>query len=72
MEAFTKHLRRQGRTRRYVIERAAVGWEIRVEEDSRVVRHVRYTDWHRVERARSALAAELRSLHDTGWIEEGA
>jgi hypothetical protein len=28
-----------------------VGWDLREERDNRVVRHMNYTDWHRVERA---------------------
>jgi hypothetical protein len=40
-----------GHTRRVTVTRSAVGWEIREERDSQVVRTSRHTDWHRVERA---------------------
>jgi hypothetical protein len=32
-----------------------------------VVRRVRYTDWHRVERARRAFTIEVRNLQREGW-----
>ena len=40
----------------------ASGWEVRHEQDSRVVKRVRYDDWHRVERARMAFALEAETL----------
>jgi hypothetical protein len=40
-----------GHTRRVTVTRSGVGWEIREERDSEVVRTSRHTDWHRVERA---------------------
>ncbi len=47
----------------------ALGWEVRVEEDSTVVRRVCYTDWHRVELASSAIAEQVASLEQVGWRE---
>ena len=41
----------------------------RVEENSRVVRIVRYDDWHRVERALLHFAREAVTLRENGWIE---
>jgi hypothetical protein len=49
---------RDGHLARVVVTRGPVGWDVREEEDSRVVRQVTYTDWHRVERAMQAF--ELR------------
>lgn len=43
-----------GRTKRVIVTRAAMGWDVREEHDSRVVRQVTYQDWHRVERAMQA------------------
>ncbi len=40
-----------GHIRRVTVIRSGVGWEIREERDSQVVRTSRHTDWHRVERA---------------------
>lgn len=45
------------------------GWEVREERDSRVVKSVRYTDWHRVERALLNFASESATLQLAGWIE---
>lgn len=42
---------RDGQMQRVVVTRGAAGWEVREERDSRVVRQITYTDWHRVERA---------------------
>jgi hypothetical protein len=38
-------------TRRVTIVRGREGWEVREEENDRVVRRMHFTDWHRVERA---------------------
>jgi len=64
---FTRSLHHAGHTRRYSIAFTGSGWEIREERDSKVVRRVAYTDWHRVERARRSIAHELRELQAEGW-----
>jgi hypothetical protein len=46
-----EHAADAGHTRRVTVVRSGVGWEIREERDSRIVRTTRHTDWHRVERA---------------------
>jgi hypothetical protein len=67
---FIKVLTQAGHTRRFTISEAArLGWELRVEEDSTVVRRVCYTDWHRVERALSAIAEQVATLEEAGWRE---
>jgi len=67
---FTKVLTQAGHTRRFTISEAGPhGWEVRVEEDSTVVRRVCYTDWHRVERASSAIAEQVAQLEEVGWRE---
>ncbi|MEO8481310.1 MAG: hypothetical protein ABI634_03820 [Acidobacteriota bacterium] len=43
-----------GRTKRVIVTRGVVGWDVREEHDSRVVRQTTYQDWHRVERAMQA------------------
>ena len=40
-----------GHTRRATVTRADQGWLFKEEDDTRLVRQVIYTDWHRVERA---------------------
>jgi hypothetical protein len=63
-------LQRPGHTRRFVIARTEEpGWEVREEEDSRIVRTARYTDWHRVERARSIIDLRVSTLAAEGWVE---
>jgi hypothetical protein len=46
-----------GHTRRATVTRAQGGWLFREEDDTRLVRQVTYTDWHRVERAIRAFEA---------------
>jgi hypothetical protein len=41
----------EGHTKRVTITRNEAGWHLREERDDRVVRDVKYNDWHRVERA---------------------
>ena len=65
---FSKTLTFHGQRRRFAIRAlAASGWELRVEHDSRVVRRMHYSDWHRVERAVDAIEREMRDLEARGW-----
>jgi hypothetical protein len=68
---FVKELTQAGHTRRFTITRAGTdhGWEGRIEHDSRVLQRTRYTDWHRVERALSAMSDEVSELLRSGWRE---
>jgi len=55
-----------GHTTRFSVRRGTSGWEVSEERDDRVVKHVSYHDWHRVERAmlvfeQSHAAANLSS-----------
>ena len=57
-------------TRRFIIQRSpASGWDVRDEQDSRVLRAMSYRDWHRVERARDAFAREAAALEENGWTD---
>jgi hypothetical protein len=68
MQMFAKELTQAGHTRRFVVSEAGVlGWEVRVEQDSRVVRQICYTDWHRVERALMTLSEQISELERDGW-----
>jgi hypothetical protein len=65
---FAKELHQQGHTRKFsVSDRRRDGWEIRAEEDNRVLKHAVYTDWHRVERAVSMFNLEIDELERRGW-----
>lgn len=46
-----------GQTRRATVTRADGGWLYTEEHETRLVRQVTYTDWHRVERALRAFEA---------------
>lgn len=67
MQAFIRNLRIDGHTRRFTIAQTNAGWEVREEQDSRLVRRVEYHDWHRVERARRNITIEASQLQDAGW-----
>jgi len=65
---FAKELHNEGHVKRFSIrENGNDGWDVREEQDDRVLRHVRYTDWHRVERALNVFALQIGQLEDRGW-----
>jgi len=67
---YARSFRKADRTRRFTItDSRGSGWEVREEQDSQVIRSVRYTDWHRVERARMAFASQALRLEHAGWKE---
>ena len=70
---YARLLRKAEQTRRFTVsESVASGWEVRDEENSHVLRHVLYTDWHRVERAMMTFARQAMTLQDAGWVEGGS
>ena len=71
MQMFEKKLTHHGHTTVFSVSEGGDGWEIRVEEDSRLIRHACYTDWHRVERAVSQMTTEASELERSGWRENG-
>lgn len=65
---FNKELRQAGHIRRFIIrETAGNGWEVREEADSQLVRQMHYRDWHRLERARMRIDAQVSELEERGW-----
>jgi hypothetical protein len=65
---FSISLRQADHVRHYSISPAAgIGWEMKLEEDRKVTRLVRYQDWHRVERAWSMVRLEVSALTERGW-----
>lgn len=65
---FKRELTNAGHTTRFTItDVGPEGWDVRVEEDRLVVRNVRYTDWHRVERAMSVMSRQVSELEERGW-----
>jgi hypothetical protein len=67
---FRKTLVRALRVRSFEITIDAVaGWEVFEREDERVLQRLRYTDWHRVERALDRLGQVVAELQRDGWEE---
>ena len=70
MTEFMKSFRHDGRVRRYTIRSTPEGWNVRKEENDRVLQQSFYQDWHRVERVRRAFAIECSTLVENGWRED--
>jgi hypothetical protein len=65
---FSKELRQAGHVRKFSItDRGGDGWEVRDVHDDRVLKHVCYTDWHRVERALNMFHIQIDDLESRGW-----
>jgi hypothetical protein len=65
---FNIELSNAGHSRRFAIGHLPVGgWELLIEEDEAVVSRIRYTDWHRVERALAGVARLISELEARGW-----
>ena len=69
MQMFEKKLTHSGHTTKFSVSEGGDGWEVRVEEDSRLIRRACYTDWHRVERAVSRMRTQADELEQSGWRE---
>ncbi len=67
---FVKQLKQAGKMIRFSILPAQGGWwELLEESDSQILRQVRVSDWHRVERARDIFSLKALTLQDNGWVE---
>ena len=65
---FSKALTLDGHTRTFRVDSLlSQGWEVRILQDSDVVRRTFYSDWHRVERAIGAIEREVSLLESQGW-----
>jgi len=65
---FERELRQAGHTRTFTItDRSDAGWEVRDVQDDQVLKQAHYTDWHRVERARSMFQIQIDELESNGW-----
>lgn len=67
MKTFDQALSNGHHVRHFQILAEPAGWRVVERADSAVVRDTRYTDWHRVERARRAFRIETSSLRAEGW-----
>ena len=67
---YARIFRKAAHVRRFTISStSSSGWEVRDEQDSRLIRTRLYDDWHRVERAKLTFAVEAAGLRDAGWDE---
>jgi len=67
---FARKLRSDHHVRAFVVDKAgARGWEVREEDNQRVVKRVLMRDWHRVENAMMRFALKATQLERAGWIE---
>lgn len=67
---YARILRKAAHTRRFTItSTSSSGWEVRDEQDSRIIKSHLYRDWHRVERAKQTFAREAAGLRAAGWDE---
>ena len=67
---FSKTLRSDEHIREFVVDEADErGWQVREEQDSRVVKQAWIHDWHRVENAMMVFALEAVQLQRAGWVE---
>ena len=65
---FSVCLRHADHVRLYsVTAGAGAGWEVKSEEDRTLTRHVRYHDWHRVERMLALFRRDVADLIAQGW-----
>lgn len=69
MTTYEQTLRKDDHVRQFAILMEAEGWRVVERADSTVVRDARYTDWHRVERARRAFTIETSTLKKEGWLD---
>ena len=61
-------LRFADHVRHYSVARIGpLGWEIRLEADSKLQRLDHYQDWHRVERVLAQFEREVSELQESGW-----
>ena len=69
---FSKRLlsQEQEHVREFVVDEADErGWEVREEEDHRIIKRTWMHDWHRVESAMMKFAVEAMQLRQAGWVE---
>jgi len=67
---FARKLRSRDHVKAFVVDKHDErGWEVREEDDQRVVKRVLIRDWHRVENAMMRFALQATRLEGAGWIE---
>lgn len=67
---FSKRLQSDEHVKSFVVDEADErGWQVREEEDHRIIRRTWLHDWHGVERAMLRFAVEATQLQRAGWVE---
>lgn len=67
---FAKRLQSQEHIKAFVVDEADdLGWEVREEEDHRIVKRTWLHDWHRVESVMMRFTVEAIQLQRAGWVE---
>ena len=67
---FSKRLQSHERIKTFVVDEADErGWEVREEENHRVIKRTQMEDWHRVEHAIMRFVLEATQLQRAGWVE---
>lgn len=67
---FARRFGSNGRTLGFSVDRdAEAGWEVRQEEDNRVVKVTHCHDWHRVESMMALFQLKASELEQDGWQE---
>ena len=67
---FMKRLFNSGHTLEFKIEDANdLGWEVREEEDDRIVKRAWLHDWRRVEQTMTLFSVRAGRLEQAGWVE---
>ena len=70
---FSMSLRLADHVREYSVSaRQGAGWEVKLQEDRTLKRHVWYRDWHRVERTLVIFRQEVADLTAQGWEIQSA
>jgi hypothetical protein len=65
---FSREFTLADHSRRFTVAPADMGgWELRVMQDRDLVRRTYFSDWHRLERAMSAIEREMSQLIAEGW-----
>jgi hypothetical protein len=70
---FSRRLHSEGHIRAFVVREAGgQGWEVKDEEDDRIIKHAWMHDWHRVESVMMRFSLEAVQLQRAGWVEVSA
>jgi hypothetical protein len=64
-----RRLIHDGHVHRFIVVEDLEGWEVREEEDSKLIRQTHHDDWHRVERDTWRFELRSQEFKRQGWVE---